>query len=369
MSDSSAEDRTLAPTERRIERFRRAGQVAVSRELIAGCVAAAVCAVLVVGGKAAVGGLCAYLGEAMAGALDATAPWQAMRSGLLAMLATLWLPLGTACAVAVLAGLVQTRGNLAGGSLRPEGERIRPRLGRLLPRDRVADLVLDLGKLGLLCVVVGWCLAPCLATVARLPGAGVERIVTALGVLVQRLAACLAVAMVGLGLADYLLQARRRRARLRMTPEEARREHKASEGAPEHRAERQRLYRELHEGAALGELRGAEMVLVDPGRSALAVAYAGGAGDAPVLVARGERLLAYRIETAAQLGGVPVLVAPELVRALAGVAVGDEIPESTYAAMAEMMVRARSQRRGARAWSHSTPAPSESPPRAGGPTR
>ena len=73
--------------------------------------------------------------------------------------------------------------------------------------------------------------------------------------------------------ADYLLVRRRHRRGLRMTREEVKREAKESEGDPSHRAERQRLHRELLEQRMVAEVRKADFVVVNPDHIAVALRY------------------------------------------------------------------------------------------------
>jgi flagellar biosynthetic protein FlhB len=339
MSDPSGEDRTLEPTARRIERMRRAGQVAFSRELVSGFVVAAACLVLATGGKAAVGHLLAYIRTALASACRATPPGQAMRMAVDAAGAVLALPLGIVCAVALLMGLVQSRGNLAGASRRAPHGLFMLRPGRMLGRESAADLLLDLCKLCLVGAVVSWVFLPCLAAALGLPGAGASRILIALGSLAKRLALSLALALAGLGIADYLLQNRRHRLRLRMTRDEAKREQRESEGDPEYKAERQRRHREWQMESR--DLREATLVVVAPGKVAVAIGYSGETDEAPLLVAKGADLLARKVETLAQLAGAPVFIDAELALTCFGVEVGDEIPENTYPRVAELMVQVR----------------------------
>jgi flagellar biosynthesis protein FlhB len=147
--------------------------------------------------------------------------------------------------------------------------------------------------------------------------------------------------MVGLGFVDYLWQAGRHRNRLRMTRDEARREHRESEGDPEHKAERRRIHRELQMEGAIRDVRVADLVLVEPGLAAVAIHYSGSGDSAPVLVARGEHLRARTIEAVARAAGVASFVEPALVRTLTSVEEGEEIPEALYSAVAELMVKAR----------------------------
>ena len=103
---------------------------------------------------------------------------------------------------------------------------------------------------------------------------------------------------------------------LRMTREEVKRESKESEGDPSHRAERQRLHRELMEQRMVAEVRKADFVVVNPDHIAVALRYDRDGDAAPVVVASGERLLAERIKQVAREAGVPIFRDVTLARSL-----------------------------------------------------
>jgi flagellar biosynthesis protein FlhB len=91
-----------------------------------------------------------------------------------------------------------------------------------------------------------------------------------MGALSARLAERVALVALALGAADYLMVRRRHLAGQRMTREEVKREYKESEGDPSHRAERQRLHRELMEQRMVAEVRKADFVVVNPDHIAVA---------------------------------------------------------------------------------------------------
>jgi type III secretion protein U len=162
------------------------------------------------------------------------------------------------------------------------------------------------------------------------------------GVVAGRIAGSLAwkAALVGLGLGalDLLVTRRAWLRRLRMTKEEVKREHKESECDPQVKAARDRAYQELLAQAAVGNLRQASVVVVNPTHIACALRYAEAEGDeAPVVVASGEGELAARIVKAAHDYGVPVVRDVPLARALVELSVGDSIPEALYEAVAEIL--------------------------------
>jgi flagellar biosynthetic protein FlhB len=122
-----------------------------------------------------------------------------------------------------------------------------------------------------------------------------------------------------------------------MTREQVKREHKESEGDPRHKAERHRLHRELLEQRMVAEVRKADFVVVNPDHIAVALRYDREGEAAPVVVARGERLLAEKIKEVAREAGVPIFRDVTLARSLRDVEEGDEIPEALYEAVAEIL--------------------------------
>ena len=178
---------------------------------------------------------------------------------------------------------------------------------------------------------------PVLGGLAALAGVGAARTLAVLGVLASRLALRVALVALALGVADYLFAYRRHRRGLMMTREEVKRESKESEGDPSHRAERQRLHRELMEQRMVAEVRKADFVVVNPDHIAVALRYDRDGDAAPVVVASGERLLAERIKQVAREAGVPIFRDVTLARSLRGLPEGEEIPAALYEAVAEVL--------------------------------
>jgi flagellar biosynthetic protein FlhB len=122
-----------------------------------------------------------------------------------------------------------------------------------------------------------------------------------------------------------------------MTRQEVRREAKDAEGDPSHRAERQRLHREILEQRMVAEVRKADFVVVNPDHIAVALRYDRDGDGAPMVVARGERLVAERIKEVARQAGVPIFRDVTLARSLRDLPEGEEIPAALYEAVAEVL--------------------------------
>src|SRR5205814_4053974 len=118
---------------------------------------------------------------------------------------------------------------------------------------------------------------------------------------------------------------------------EVRRDTRETEGDPRHKAERQRLHRALAEQRMLEDVRKADFVVVNPDHLAIALRYDRDGEAAPVVVARGERLLAERIKEVAREAGVPIFRDVTLAHSLRALEQGDQIPEALYEAVAETL--------------------------------
>jgi flagellar biosynthesis protein FlhB len=338
MPERTAAAKTEEPTSRRLAEARRRGSIAVSRDLQSGLTGLALCAALVVGARAWIGSLAAYFRLALGDATSSSSLVPAGRAALRAVRDGLLLPLGVAVVAALAAGLMQTRGLFSSYPLSFKFRSARPSAGRLF--GGAAEFSKNLLKATVVAALAWWTLAPAAPDVAHLAGTPAGSALEVFGLLGARLGLRLAAAAVILGAADYLWQRYRHTRSLRMTRDEVKREHKESEGDPLHRAERQRLHREILERQMIADVRQAKLVVVDGSRLAIALGYHPDQAGAPVVVAKGERLLAAMIREVAREASVPVVSDGALAQALRAVEEGDEIPESTFEAVAGLLAGA-----------------------------
>ena len=116
---------------------------------------------------------------------------------------------------------------------------------RIFSRDALMQSLKALAKLAAIAWVAWATLAPRVGDFARLAGAPASSAFAFTAGLALRLAVRVAILYVVIGAADYLWQRRSHRKKLMMTREEVKREYKESEGDPRHKAERQRMHRDL----------------------------------------------------------------------------------------------------------------------------
>jgi flagellar biosynthetic protein FlhB len=125
---------------------------------------------------------------------------------------------------------------------------------------------------------------------------------------------------------------------LRMSHEEVKKEFKDVEGSPEIKAKMKARMREMANRRMLAAVPRADLVVMNPEHYAVALKYDGASMAAPIVLAKGADLMAFRIRDAARAAAVPVLQAPPLARALyAHAQIDREIPAALFAAVAQVL--------------------------------
>jgi flagellar biosynthetic protein FlhB len=166
--------------------------------------------------------------------------------------------------------------------------------------------------------------------------------------MVKQMAATLAI----VAALDYAYQRYQFEKNLRMTKQEVKDEMRDAEGNPEIKGRIRRKMREISRKRMMADVKTASVVITNPTHFAVALKYEAGKGGAPKVVAKGADLIALKIREIAAENNVPLVENPPLARSLFKLTeVGDEIPQSLYKAVAEVLAmiwRLDARRRGAR---------------------
>jgi len=344
MASSSAQDKNLPASPRKLEKASAEGQVARSRDL--GHFAA------VAGGGAALLAIAphvsGWLREALARSLrfDGAQALRddAMTSQLLAWTTTLlWavVPFGLAMvAFAVVSALVMGGWTWTFKPLVPKLHVLNPLagLGRVFSKQQVIDAL----KASVLALVIGsigafWLKRHVseLAGVLALP---LPAAIAAAAAAVVAGMSLILLALAGFAAVDVPLQKRLHGERLKMSHQELKQEHKELDGNAEVKGKVRARMREMTKRRMMIAVPKADLVVMNPTHYAVALKYDDKTMGAPRVVAKGADLLALRIRDLAQGASVPVLEAPVLARALYAHAELDrEIPAALFAAVAQVL--------------------------------
>lgn len=148
----------------------------------------------------------------------------------------------------------------------------------------------------------------------------------------------IALAMLAIGLLDYLYQRWQHGKDLMMTQHEAREELKQLEGDPRIRQRVRQIQREMAMQRMMADVPEADVVITNPTTFAVALRYDLAKMDAPVVLAKGARRMAERIRDVAMEADVPIVERPDLARSLfSAIEVGQPVPEHLFRAVAEVL--------------------------------
>ncbi len=141
-----------------------------------------------------------------------------------------------------------------------------------------------------------------------------------------------------LAIIDILWTRHHWRTELRMTRQELKDEIKQSDGDPIVKARQRSLARDRARKRMMSDVPRATLVIANPTHYAVALRYAREENDAPVIVAKGQDLVALKIREIAEQNNVPVFEDPPLARSIfAQASVGNVIPPVFYKAVAELI--------------------------------
>lgn len=125
---------------------------------------------------------------------------------------------------------------------------------------------------------------------------------------------------------------------LRMTRQELKDEFKQSEGDPIVKSRQRSLARDRARQRMIAAVPRATLVITNPTHYAIAMRYVREEGGAPVIIAKGQDIIALKIREIAEENNIPIFEEPPLARSMfAQVSVDSVIPTEFYQAVAELI--------------------------------
>ena len=245
-----------------------------------------------------------------------------------------------ACVAAAAANLAQTKFLVSAQPLAFRWNRISLTQGlqRIFSRRSAFSVVRSLLKLAAVMLVSFLYLRGRSDAVLGLAQANLVSAAGACGDLIWGLLIRVAGVLLVVAAVDYVFQRHEHEKNLRMTRHEVREEYKRTEGDPLVRSRIREQQRALARHRMLEFVKKATVVVTNPVEIAVAVKYETARTAAPMVVAKGRRLMADRIRAEAERHGVPIMPSPDLARALyRSVPVGRQIPPELYQAVAEIL--------------------------------
>ncbi len=346
MSDkSSGQEKTEPASPKKRRQAREKGEVARSREV------AGAATFLIMAGALAFGARHAVVASAqmMREGFQAIGDLDNVGGKGLAMLGraigdmvpVLGVVLGLLAVVAIVSNVGQFGLLWTMKPLSPKFEKLNPfpKLKKMFfSKNTAVELLKTLLKVGVL-GFIGWqIIAGFLPTIVHLPMRDVGQAGIALGDILFALLAAVGAGATVIAILDFAWQKRQHEEKLKMTREEVKRERMEQDGNPIFKGARRQKHREMSLNRALAEVPRADVLVTNPTHFAVAIRYRPEESRAPLVIAKGQDIVALAMRREARLHGVPVVEQKPLARALhKHVKVGRPVPHRLYQAVAEVL--------------------------------
>jgi len=344
---SSQGDRTEKPTAKRLKDTRERGQLARSRELSGALSFAAATVTLGWFGVRMITALAeqvvagvARLGEHPTAAIDAPSLAGLMWTHANVLFSVVGPVAAVAGVVSIGASLSQTGWAYSSKIVRFDWNRLNPATGfaRLAPSQAIVEVFKSLLGMVVVCSVCYGVIREFQADVPRMLGMAPVDAARYGGGRAWALLWRSSLALVALAAADYGVQYWRWWSQTKMTRQEVRDEARSNEGSPEIKARVRKIQREMTRRRMLNAVKTATVVVTNQTHFAVALTYRRSEMAAPVVVAKGQDLMAARIRSVARKHDVPMVENVSLARALYKTAeIGDAIPAALFSAVAEVL--------------------------------
>lgn len=334
--------RTEQPTPHRLEKARKEGQIALSREVMHFLMVLAFSLIILMMlpwiAMRIMAVLRMYLEQAAQ--VEVGTMMTLIRQSLVKIGTTLTAPFLLLLLAALVGSFAQTRFLITTAHLKPKLRNLSPLQGlkRLFGAKSLIEFLKTCLKLAILGSMIYWIVHIQLKEVSGLMSLPMGGFLGMLkGEIATFLFALLALLAV-MAILDYGYQKFFLMRQLRMSRHEIREEFKELEGDPHVRSRQRSLRESRARQRMMAAVPSATVVITNPTHYAVALKFEMGAMEAPEVVAKGLDTIAQRMIELAKENDVPLIENPPLARALfADVAIGKQIPVKYYEAVARII--------------------------------
>jgi flagellar biosynthetic protein FlhB len=344
MSESEKEDRTEAPSDKRLREAREKGDLPRSRDLSTAVVVLSGVTTMIASREQMATHAANIMHIGLRYSRDDLFSTDGLNHALMTAAVEGLRLLGPLFAVTMVAAIAAP--TLMGG-LNFSGQALVPKFDRLDPIKGLSRLVsmnglVELGKSLLKLILIGGALIWFLhRSTQDMYAAGTGPVANgishALGIL-GHAALVFACALGAIALVDAPWQKFSFTKKMKMTKQEVKDEHKENEGSPELKSKIRQMQHQMARRRMMEDVPMADVIVTNPTHFAVALKYDEDRMGAPRVVAKGMDVIAQQIRDVAGGAKVPVVEAPPLARALYHTTeIGREIPSALYIAVAQIL--------------------------------
>lgn len=230
--------------------------------------------------------------------------------------------------------------NFSMKAVAPKLSKLNPLRGlkRMFSKNSLLEVVKATGKFFLVAPAAVFSVLWFAPTLERMPWMPVNRAMAEAIEVLMLTFLIISAALIIIVLIDVPFQLWNNNEQLKMTKEEVKQEHKNTEGSPEVKKRIKQAQFEMAFKRMMDDVPKADVVITNPTHYAVALRYDQSRDEAPILVAKGKNLMAFKIKEIAQEHGILVMESPPLARSIFHTTkVDQEIPAGLYMAVARVL--------------------------------
>ncbi|NDC83160.1 flagellar biosynthesis protein FlhB [bacterium] len=343
MGEDDSGDKTEEPTPHKLREARKKGQIAKSKEMTSAILIFVAFYTL----KSQATNLWSNMEistiqtlQAISEPFNETVAGHLLSDALFTFLKSLLPILLTVFAVAIVIESIQTGFLVSFDSITPKLEKLNPIEGfkKFFSLKQYVELAKSLIKI----TVVVWILIGVIKdefrTVLLSQELGFWEIMNFTGNLVMTVITRVGMFYLIVAIFDYFYQRFEYMKSMRMSKKEIKDEYKRLEGDPTIKQRQREAARQMAMGRQMGSVPNADVVVTNPTHIAIALEYKPNGMNAPLVLAKGKRIVAQQIRELAEKHNIPIVENPPLAQALYPIVEPDmAIPPQFYKAVAEIL--------------------------------
>lgn len=335
-------EKTEQPTQKKLREARRKGDVAHSKDFTQTVLVIALVGYLWINGNSIKEGFGRLvLAPATMTGVDFETAWPIVLQIVMDEAIQLVLPfLLITLILGALSEFLQVGVVVAFEKIKPSGKKLNviTNLKNVFSKKNLMEFLKSCLKISLLFVLVFLVVRDALPELIRIPHSGMAGVEMAINGLLKIMLINIALAYAVISIADLAWQRFQFRKGLMMTKHEVKQEYKEMEGDPLIKSKRKHLHQEMAMQSSVAQTRKASVVITNPTHYAVALYYEEDETPLPMVLAKGEGVLAHQMIQAAREEGIPVMRNVPLARALIEQGELDQyIPEALIVPVAEVL--------------------------------
>lgn len=243
-------------------------------------------------------------------------------------------------AITLLVSIIQVGWKISTKPMAPKFDKFNPINGfkRMFSKDSFFELIKSILKIGVIAYVAYTSIKSHENDIFIMYELPLKQAVALIGDIIINTGLKISIVYLIVGVVDFAYNKHKFNEDMKMTKQEVKDEFKNTEGDPQIKGQQKRRMQEASQRRMMQDVPKADVVITNPTHFAVAVRYDSETDQAPVVIAKGQDYVAFKIKEIARENNISIVENKPLARMLFhNVDLGSEIPPELYQSVAEIL--------------------------------